>query len=56
MKAARELNNLASRLRRGATEWEPASLFWDGADVNDHAPKLWWDGDKTLFHFARGQR
>ncbi len=51
-----ELNNLASRLRRGASEWEPASLFWDGADVNDHAPKLWWDGDKTLFHFARGHR
>lgn len=54
--AGTELNNLASRLRLGATEWEPASLFWDGADVNDHAPKLWWDGDKTLFHLARGLR
>ncbi len=53
--AGSELNNLASRLRRGATEWEPASLFWDGADINDHAPKLWWDGERTLFHFARGQ-
>jgi formylglycine-generating enzyme required for sulfatase activity len=53
--AGTELNNLASRLRRGATEWEPASLFWDGPDINDHGPKLWWDGDKTLFHFARGQ-
>ncbi len=53
--AGTELNNVASRLRRGATEWEPASLFWDGPDVNDHAPKLWWDGDRTLFHFARGQ-
>ena len=52
--AGTELNNLASRLRRGAREWEPASLFWDGADINDHAPKLWWDGDRTLFHFARG--
>ena len=50
-----ELNNLASRLRSGATEWEPASLFWDGPDVNDHGPKLWWDGEKTLYHFARGQ-
>jgi formylglycine-generating enzyme len=49
-----ELNNLASRLRRGATEWDPATLFWDGPDVNDHAPKLWWDGEKTLYHFARG--
>jgi sulfatase modifying factor 1 len=53
--AGTELNNLASRLRLGASEWEPASLFWDGADINDHAPKLWWDGDRTLFHFARGQ-
>lgn len=51
-----ELNNVASRLRRSAKEWEPASLFWDGADINDHGPKLWWDGDRTLFHFARGFR
>ncbi|MEI7730056.1 MAG: SUMF1/EgtB/PvdO family nonheme iron enzyme [Verrucomicrobiota bacterium] len=49
-----ELCNVASRLRQGSTEWEPASPFWDGADVNDHAPKLWWDGDHTLYHFARG--
>lgn len=49
-----ELCNLASRLRKGATEWEPASPFWDGVDVNDHAPKVWWDGDKTLYHFAHG--
>ena len=53
--AGTELNNLASRLRLGAKEWEPASLFWDGADINDHAPKLWWDGDNTIYHFARGQ-
>lgn len=49
-----ELCNLASRLRLGAKEWEPASPFWDGMDVNDHAPKLWYDGDRTVFHFARG--
>ena len=48
-----ELCNVASRLRLGETEWEPASPFWDGPDVNDHAPKLWWDGDQTIFHFAR---
>ncbi len=53
--AGTELNNLAGRLRHGAGEWEPASLFWDGPDINDHAPKLWWDGDRTLFHLARGQ-
>lgn len=49
-------SNAASRLRLGATEWEPASPFWDAQDVNDHAPKIWWDGERTLFHFteARG--
>ena len=48
-----ELANLASRLRRGATEWETASPFWDGPDINDHAPKLWFDGERTLFFFAK---
>ncbi len=48
-----ELCVLASRLRRGAAEWEPASPFWDGPDVNDHAPKLWFDGSRTLWFFAR---
>ncbi len=28
-----ELNNVASRLRLGSNEWEPASVFWDGVDV-----------------------
>lgn len=51
-----ELSNVASRLRRGAQEWEPASVFWDGPDVNDHAPKVWWDGDKTIYNFVRGLR
>lgn len=49
-----ELAVLASRLRRGATEWEPASPFWDGPDINDHAPKLWFDGVRTLYFFAKG--
>ncbi len=52
--AGTELTNLASRLRFGRDAWEPASVFWEGPDINDHAPKLWWDGDRTLFHFARG--
>ncbi|TDU81903.1 formylglycine-generating enzyme required for sulfatase activity [Prosthecobacter fusiformis] len=51
-----ELSNVASRLRRGTSDWEPASVFWDGPDVNDHAPKVWWDGEKTLFNFVRGLR
>lgn len=51
-----ELCNVASRLPLGATEWQPASPFWDGPDVNDHAPKLWADGKGRIFHFARGSQ
>lgn len=50
-----ELNNIVSRLRHGSSEWEPASAFWDGADVNDHGPKVWWDGKSTLYHLVRGR-
>jgi len=47
----RELAILASRLRYGSQQWEPASLFWDGPDRNDHAPALFFDGRDTLYHF-----
>ena len=40
-----------SRLRVGADTWEPASLFFDVPDVNDHAPVLFSDG-KRIFHFC----
>jgi formylglycine-generating enzyme required for sulfatase activity len=45
----------AARMRFGTKEWEPASPFWDAQDVNDHAPKVWWDGDKTLIHFMEAR-
>ena len=48
-------SNAAARLRFGAKEWEPASPFWDAQDVNDHAPKVWWDGAKTLIHFVEAR-
>jgi len=48
--AGRELSVVASRLRYGSQQWEPASLFWDAPDRNDHAPALWCDG-KTIYHF-----
>ncbi|MFM8903998.1 MAG: SUMF1/EgtB/PvdO family nonheme iron enzyme, partial [Verrucomicrobiota bacterium] len=48
--------NAGSRLRFGAKEWEPASPFWDAQDVNDHAPKVWWDGDKTIYHIVEGRQ
>jgi len=47
----RELGILASRLRHGTKEWELASPFWDAPDRNDHAPALWFDGERTLYHF-----
>lgn len=47
----RELAVVASRLRRGAEEWEPAAPFWDAPDRNDHGNAIWWDGKNTLYHF-----
>jgi hypothetical protein len=47
----REIAVAASRLRRGSSEWEPASPFWDAPDRNDHCPVIWFDGQKTLHHF-----
>jgi formylglycine-generating enzyme required for sulfatase activity len=48
--------NAASRLRFGAKEWEPASAFWDAQDVNDHAPKIWWDGGTKIYHIVEGRQ
>ena len=47
----RELAQAVSRLRVGADHWEPASLFFDVPDVNDHAPVLLTAG-KRVFHFS----
>jgi hypothetical protein len=49
-------SNAGSRLRAGAKEWEPASPFWDAQDVNDHAPKVWWDGEKTIYHIVEARQ
>ena len=46
----RELGILASRLRAGSASWEPASVFWDAPDRNDHAPALLCDGGR-IYHF-----
>lgn len=47
----RELAQACSRLRVGSDHWEPASLFFDVPDVNDHAPVLLTSG-KRIFHFS----
>jgi len=48
----RELRQLASRLRRGAIEWEPASVLFAPPDRNAHCPALFCDGEGVLYHFA----
>jgi len=47
----RELTILASRLRYGDEQWEPASVFWNAPDRNDHAPALWYNGRDAIYHF-----
>ncbi|MEA3224987.1 MAG: exo-alpha-sialidase, partial [Planctomycetota bacterium] len=47
----RELGIVASRLRCGEQEWEPASPFWDAPDRNDHAPAFWLDPQGAIYHF-----
>jgi len=48
--SGRELNIAAARLRFGQENWEPASLFWDAPDRNDHGHALWRDANK-IYNF-----
>ena len=46
------LNIAASRLPRGATEWQEASPFWVGVVRNNHTSVIWTDPDTgRLYHF-----
>ncbi len=49
--SGRELAIVASRLRHGSQQWQPATMFWDQPDRNDHTSALWCDADGTLYHF-----
>jgi len=49
--SGREMGVAASRLRFGEREWDTASPFWDAPDRNDTGPALWYDGERTLYHF-----
>jgi len=46
-----ELTVLASRLRQGAGEWDPASVFFKAANHNMHGSAIFHDGNGTLHHF-----
>ncbi len=47
----RELTVVASRLRYGQDEWEPAAPFWGAPDRNNHATALWCDENGRIYHF-----
>ncbi len=48
----REMAVVASRLRKGATEWDEPSLFYKIPDRNMHATAIWWDkSGKRIYHF-----
>lgn len=49
--SGRELSLGATRLRAGSDAWEPASLFFDVPDMNDHAPVLLTHGQR-IHHFC----
>jgi len=49
--SGRELAQAASRLPVGSDTWQPASLFFDVPDVNDHAPVLMTHNGR-IYHFA----
>jgi len=48
----RELGQAASRLRWGSERWQEASLFFYTPDRNNHAPAMWFDGERTIYHFT----
>lgn len=49
--SGRELAQAASRLPAGSNQWQPACLFFDVPDVNDHAPVLLTHKGR-IYHFA----
>ncbi len=48
----RYLRQAAGRLRHGGDRWDPASVFWNVPDRNDHGNALWWDGEETVYHVS----
>jgi formylglycine-generating enzyme required for sulfatase activity len=45
-----ELAVASARLKAGSKQWTPAEPFFDTADMNDHAPAIFVDGN-TVYHF-----
>jgi formylglycine-generating enzyme required for sulfatase activity len=49
--SGRETSVVASRLRLGADEWEPAELMWDAPDRTEESNAFYRAGDGTLFQW-----
>lgn len=47
----REMVTAGARLRRGHAEWDQADVFFHIPDRNLTGSALWWDGEKTIYHF-----
>jgi len=43
---------IAARLRFGGQQWDMPSPMFDFADLNDHAPLLWRDGDRLYIFWG----
>jgi hypothetical protein len=52
LERGREMVVAGARLRKGAKEWDQPDIFFQVADRNVTGQALWWDGDKTIYHFS----
>lgn len=52
LERGREMIVAGARLRKGAREWDKPDIFFQVPDRNLTGQALWWDGDKTIYHFS----
>ncbi len=51
MERGREMVIVGSRFRMNKKEWDQPDVFFKVPDRNMTGSALWWDGDKTIYHF-----
>jgi sulfatase modifying factor 1 len=52
LERGREMIVAGARLRKGAKEWDKPYIFFQVPDRNVTGQALWWDGEKTVYHFS----
>ncbi len=52
LERGREMIVAGARLRKGAKDWDEPDIFFQVPDRNVTGQALWWDGDKTIYHFS----